>query len=432
MSSSTHPSTNWHSNMDLRMHTASRSRRDFLRRGLLGFGVPPYLAALLHRTTWALDADAVDSGGSKGHERILVVVELTGGNDGLNTIVPFRNDEYYRARPTLGIRRRDAIPVTGEAGFHPSMVGFERLYKDGKLAVVEGCGYPSPSLSHFSSMGFWHTGVPNGGEPLGWVGRFMDAHAPAGTPNAIVNIASAQSLAVRGQVHSPLVFDDPAQLRRLGSAAEMRTLGRLNLQGESGNRSLDFLRSTARNAADSGDLVRDAWDSYDTPVDYGIGGGLAADLRKVAALVAAGLPTRVYYVAYRGNSFDTHVHQADLHSRLLMYTADAVRAFIEDIERIGRGSDVAMMIFTEFGRRVEENGSQGTDHGAAGPMFLVGGAVRGGFYGEPPSLTDTDDGNLKMTVDFRRVYGTMIAEWMGYANTKSVLKGEFPSLGVFS
>ena len=432
MSSSTRPSTSWHSEMNLRTHTASRSRRNFLRHGLLGLGVPPGLACLLQRSARALDAGAAGSGRSAGPERILVVVELTGGNDGLNTIVPFRNDEYYRARPTLGIRRRDAIPVTGEAGFHPSLVGFERLYKDGKLAVVEGCGYPRPSLSHFSSMGFWHTGLPNGGEPLGWVGRLMDAHAAADTPNAIVNIASAQSLAVRGRVHSPIVFDDPEQLRRVGSAAELRTLQGLVLHGESGNRSLDFLRATARNAADSGALVRDAWDSYRTPVDYGIGGGLAADLRKVAALVAAGLQSRVYYVAYRGNSFDTHVHQADLHSRLLMYTADAVRGFFDDIERIGRGSDVAMMIFTEFGRRIEENGSQGTDHGTAGPMFVVGEAVRGGFYGEPPSLTDTDDGNLRMTVDFRRVYATMIAEWMGHANTRSVLKGDFPSLGVFS
>ena len=388
------------------------------------------LPPVLGRTARALATEAVD--GEKNPERILVVVELTGGNDGLNTIVPYRNDEYYRVRPSLGIRKNDAIHLTDDAGLHPSLVGFERLYKDGLMAVVEGCGYPNPSLSHFSSMGFWHTAVPNGGETLGWVGRFADSYAPSDTPNAIVNIASAQSLAVRGEMHSPLVFDDPSQLRRIGSDAEMRTLGGLDLTRQSDNRSLEFLRSTATNAVDSGALVRDAWASYSTPVDYGIGGGLAADLRKVAALVAAGLPTRVYYVAYRGNSFDTHVHQADLHSRLLMYTADAVRGFMEDVQRIGRGRDVAVMIFTEFGRRIEENASEGTDHGTAGPMFIVGPGVRGGFYGDPPGLTDTDDGNLKMTTDFRRVYATMIAEWMGYQDTKLILKGEFPTLGVFS
>ena len=408
------------------------SRRELLRRGLYGIGVPLALPPILGRTASALAAAAVDGDREKHPERILVVVELTGGNDGLNTVVPFRNDEYYRTRPSLGVRKEEAIALTGDAGFHPSLVGFERLYKDGMMAVVEGCGYPNPSLSHFSSMGFWHTGVPNGGEQLGWVGRFADAFAPPDRPNAIVNIASAQSLAVRGSLHSPLVFDDPSQLRRLGSAAELRALRGLDRASDSENRTLDFLRSTAANAADSGALVRDAWAGYSSPVDYGIGGGLAADLRKVAALVSAGLPTRVYYVAYRGNSFDTHVHQADLHSRLLMYTADAVRGFMEDLKRIGRADDVALMIFTEFGRRIEENASQGTDHGTAGPMFVVGHGVRGGFYGKSPSLTDTDDGNLKMTTDFRRVYSTMIAEWMGCEDAKSILKGEFPTLGVFS
>ena len=416
--------------MKFRHSPKGDSRRSFLRRGLYGIGAPLALPPILGRTARALAAEEGDR--ERNSERVLVVVELTGGNDGLNTIVPFRDDEYCRVRPSLAVRSEDAIHLTDEAGLHPSLVGFERLYKDGLMAVVEGCGYPNPSLSHFASMGFWHTAVPNGGEPLGWVGRFADANAPAGTPNAIVNIASAQSLATRGEVHSPLVFDDPSQLRRLGSDAEKQVLGAFDLMTDSENPSLDFLRSTASNALASGALVRDAWQSYRTPVDYGIGGGLAADLRKVAALVAAGLPTRVYYVAYRGNSFDTHVHQADLHSRLLMYTADAVRGFVEDVKRIGRGNDVAVMIFTEFGRRIEENASKGTDHGTAGPMFVVGSGVRGGFYGGTPSLTDTDNGNLKMTTDFRRVYATMISEWMGHTDTKAILRGDFAPLGVFS
>ena len=409
---------------------ARRSRRGFLLQGLRTIGAPLALPPVLARTARALAAD--DGNSSSPAERILVVVELTGGNDGLNTIVPYRDDEYYRVRPSLGIPREDLIRLTDDAGLHPSLVGLERLYKDGKLAVVEGCGYPRPSLSHFASMSYWHTAVPNGGEPLGWVGRFADSHTPPDTPNAIVNIASAQSLAVRSRVHSPLVFDDPDQLRRTGDAEEKRTLELLAQSTGGGNPSLEFLRSTAVNAAASGALVRDAWRSYTTPVDYGIGGGLGADLRKVAALVNARLPTRIYYVAYRGNSFDTHVHQADLHSRLLMYTADAVRGFIEDIARIGRSDDVAVMIFTEFGRRIEENASEGTDHGTAGPMFVAGAGVRGGFYGQPPSLTDTDDGNLKMTTDFRRVYATMISEWMGHPDPSAILKGEFQPLGIFA
>jgi uncharacterized protein (DUF1501 family) len=166
-------------------------------------------------------------------------------------------------------------------------------------------------------------------------------------------------------------------------------------------------------------------------VDYGIGGGLGGNLQRVAALIAAGMPTRIFYLAYSGNSFDTHVQQADLHSRLLMYTADALRGFMEDLERIGRADEVAVMVFTEFGRRVEENGSLGTDHGTATPMFVLGKRIRGGFHGKHPSLTDLDDGNLKMTTDFRRVYATMIEEWLGYDDTHTVLKGTFHPLGLF-
>ncbi len=410
----------------------ARSRRDILRGGLYAVGATAGLPLILERASRALAAETAAGAGGKYADRILVVAELSGGNDGLNTVVPYRNDAYYRLRPTLGIAKSEAIAVTAEAGFHPSLTGFERLYKDGRMAVVEGCGYPNPSLSHFSSMGFWHTGVPHGGEALGWVGRLADAHAPKGTPNAIVNIGSAQSPAVRSAAHSPLVFDNPSQLRREGTAKEKAVLKSFGRRRETANPALDFLRSTARNAAAGGALARDALASYSTPVDYGIGGGLAADLRKTAALIAAGLPARIYYVSYRGNAFDTHVHQADLHSRLLMYASDAVHGFMQDLERIGRGGDAALMIFTEFGRRVEENAGRGTDHGTAGPMFVVGKGVRGGFYGQAPSLTDLDDGNLKMTTDFRRVYAAMIAEWMGCPDTKSILKGDFPPLGIFS
>ncbi len=412
--------------------TCGYNRRDVLRNGLYGIGVTSGLPLLLGRASQALATEALDGERETHPNRILVVIELSGGNDGLNTVVPYRDDAYYRVRPSLAISKNKAIAITAEAGFHPSLVGFERLYKDGRMAVVEGCGYPNPILSHFASMGFWHTGVRDGGDTLGWVGRFADAHTPAEIPNTIINIGSSQSLAVRSEVHSPLVFDNPAQLRREGTEAEKTVLQDFGRERESASPALQFLRSTAANAVGSGALVRDACASYSTPVDYGIGGGLASDLRKVAALIAANLPTRVYYVAYRGNSFDTHVHQADLHSRLLMYTADAVHGFAQDLKRLGRSDDVAVLMFTEFGRRVEENGSQGTDHGTAGPMFIIGKGVQGGFYGGNPSLTDLDHGNLKMTTDFRRVYATMIDEWMGCRDTASILKGEFAPLEIYS
>jgi uncharacterized protein (DUF1501 family) len=409
------------------------SRRDFLARGLYGIGVGAALPMFLSRTTAALTAQALQGTSIERHpERILVVVELSGGNDGLNTLVPYGDPAYYRARPRIGIPDRDVIEVSDGFGFHPSMVGFERLYKDGQMAIVHGCGYDHPSFSHFSSMSYWHTGMPNGGENLGWLGRLADDHYNPATRNVIVNIGLSQSLAVRAGKHSPLVFDDPARFRREGTDAEKQALGTLSAARVTANTTLDFLASTARNAADSSDVVRQASAAYRTPVDYGIGNAFGGGLQRVAALIAANMPTRLYYVQYQGNSFDTHVQQADLHSRLLMYTADAVRAFMQDITRIGRGDDVAVMMFTEFGRRVEENGSLGTDHGTATPMFVFGKHVAPGLYGRPPSLTDLDDGNLKMTTDFRRVYATMIKEWLGYDDTAAVLKGRFEPLGVFA
>jgi uncharacterized protein (DUF1501 family) len=411
----------------------SCSRRDFLRRGLYGIGVGAALPFVLERTSAALAAQALTGTSVETHpNRILVVIELSGGNDGLNTVVPFRDAAYYRARPTLGVKERDVIGVADGFGFHPSMVGFERLYKDGLLAVVHGCSYERPSLSHFSSMSYWHTGVPNSGEPLGWIGRLADEAYRTGTSNLIVNLGPSQSLAVRGQKHSPLVFDDPARFRRDGTDEQKRVLAEISRARSTTNSTLAFLASTAQNAAESSDFVREASTTYRTPVDYGSGGGLSANLQRVAALIAAKMPTRLYYVTYGGNAFDTHVHQADLHSRLLMYTADAVRGFIEDMRRQGRGDDVAVMMFTEFGRRVEENGSAGTDHGTATPMFLVGRGVKGGFYGQHPSLSDLDDGNLKMTTDFRRVYATAIQEWLGCGDTPAILKGRFDPLGVFA
>ena len=415
--------------------TCSCSRREFLARGLYGIGVGTGLPYVLSRTTAALTAQALQGTSMETHpERILVVLELSGGNDGLNTVVPHGDAAYYRARPKIGIPAKEVLKVTDTFGFHPSMVGFERLYKDGRMAVVHGCGYDHPSLSHFSSMSYWHTGVPNAGEPLGWLGRVADDHLDPTSRNLIVNIGTAQSLAVRSAKHSPLVFNDPATFRRDGSADEKRVLAQFGSDARSSNAALDFLTSTAKNAADSSDFVRQASSAYRTPVDYGIGNAFGGGLQRVAALIAAGMKTRLYYVSYQGNAFDTHVQQQDVHARLLMYTADAVRAFLDDVARLGRANDVAVMMFTEFGRRVEENGSLGTDHGTAGPMFLFGARdhIKGGFYGRPPSLTDLDDGNLKMTTDFRSVYATAIKDWLGYDDTAVILKGRFDTLGAFA
>lgn len=203
--------------------------------------------------------------------------------------------------------------------------------------------------------------------------------------------------------------------------------------GSIGKPELTLLQSIEQNAAEGSVLVREACSTYQTPIDYGpsTGSGAGANLQKVAALIDAGFPTRFYYLNYGG--FDTHVNQGSTHNLLLQHTADAIRGFMDDMERIGRADDVTVMVFSEFGRRPEDNTGGGSDHGTAGPMFIIGKQVNGGLYGKHPSLTDLDEnGNFKMTTDFRRVYATMIKEWMGYEDTKTLLKGDFPSLGVFA
>lgn len=369
--------------------------------------------------------------GSGGGNRILVIVELSGGNDGLNTVIPHGDDAYYRARPHLGIRKNGLLTLDDHFGFQRTMTGFERLFKDGQMAIAHGVGYEQPSFSHFSSMAFWQTGAPNSGEVHGWLGRLADTLDPLGhNANFLVNIDDHQSLAVRAAGHVPLVFDDPDKFTRRIYHAEGSAMAALDARGETGgNQSLDFLFDIAASASRSERLVREAWAAYQTPVDYGLGNW---GLEKVAALVAADFPTQVYYVPYRNNAFDTHVYQADLHARLWSYTSDHIAAFMHDMARLGRAEDVVLMAFSEFGRRVAENTSLGTDHGTAGPAFIIGAPVVGGYYGKHPSLTDLDDGNLKFTTDYRQIYSTLIKGWMGHDRVSQVLKDDFRPLPVFT
>jgi len=404
------------------------SRRDFLR-GALG-GISLGMARRLGLPLLFSQAAIASAADDRNPNRILVIFELSGGNDGLNTVVPYADDAYYRHRPQIGIKPKALRKIDDHFGFSPGMAGFERLYKDGKLGIVHGCGYENPSFSHFTSMAYWHTAAPNSGEEYGWVGRLADAMQPEPTPNYIVNVDATQSLAVGSRLHTPVVFDDPEKFTRNAFYAEKPLLDKVAEADTDINPSRRFLLDVARGAQDASALVRQAWARYRSPIDYGI---VPLHLPKVAALIEAGMPAHLYYVAYRNNAFDTHVQQADLHQRLLTYASDAVYGFMRDMERIGRADDVTMMIFSEFGRRVPENTSLGTDHGAANVMFLVGKPVKGGHYGEMPSLTALDAGdNLAYTTDFRRVYATVMQGWLGFDNTSVVLRGNFEAFPAFA
>jgi uncharacterized protein (DUF1501 family) len=403
------------------------TRRDLMKAGMCGLCMSAG-AALPVRAFGQAAAALAAQGSLDG--KILVVLELSGGNDGLNTLVPYGDDAYYKHRPNLGVPKKQLRVIDDHFGFSGGMAGFERLYKDGKMAVVHGCGYSNPSFSHFTSMAYWQTAAPNSGEEYGWVGRVADAMAPEAKPNYIVNIGARQSLAVRSHRHVPVVFDDPnkfAQDKFFEERPVLDASGKAELPDD--NPARRFLLDTAASARNASALVKEAWSKYKSPIDYGIVG---LDLPKVTALIQAGMPTRLYYTSYRNNAFDTHVFQEDTHKRLLTYTSDAVYAFMRDLERIKRADDVVVMVFSEFGRRVPENVNLGTDHGTANPIFVVGNKVKGGHYGDVPSLTKLDAGdNLIYTTDFRRVYASMISGWLGYRDTATLLNGEFANFDLF-
>ena len=403
-------------------------RREILRRGMAGLGIAGIGASILKPSAFTSVAEAAAMAEANG--KILVILELSGGNDGLNTVVPYGDDAYYRHRPEIGLPKSQLRILDDHFGLNPGMSGFEELFKEGKMAIVHGCGYENPSYSHFTSMSYWHTAAPNSGEEYGWVGRLADNLDSTGSSNFLVNVAARQSLAVRSQQHVPVVFDEPSRFTREAFSQEREALSHIADVGDIDNPSRRFLLDIARSANDASELVREAWSNYSSPVDYGVN---SLDLPKVVSLIESGMPTKLYYVSYRNNAFDTHVFQNNVHRRLLTYTSDAVSAFVRDLERIGRADDVALMIFSEFGRRVPENVTLGTDHGAANVMFVVGNGVKGGHYGEVPSLTKLAEGdNLAYTTDFRRVYQTLISGWLEHGRSQDILRGEFKTFDMFS
>ncbi len=401
------------------------SRRDLFRLGAGGLGlgllggvgpVPPVLGQA------ARSVSANESG------RILVVFEWFGGNDGLNTIVPYEDPLYYAHRPTIGIKEADVLKIDAQFGWHKSMRGMQRLYEEGKVAVVHGVGYDQPSFSHFTSISFWHTAAPNSGNEHGWIGRTASSLDPGGArANMIVNISDSQTLAVKAEKHVPLVFADPMKFQRGLFAQEKAVVDLLGAHDSPAGAAHRYVLEVTRSAAQASEVVRAAWGRYRAKASSDL---RLLDLDKVVALIEADFPTQLYYVPLRNSLFDTHVNQAAPHDRQLQYCSDAIEGFFREMQRIGRADDVVMYVHSEFGRRVPENTSQGTDHGTAQVNFVIGNAVQGGMYGTPPSLAELVLGdNLASTTDFRRVYATLIDEWLG-ADPTAVLGEPFQTLGI--
>lgn len=410
------------------------TRRGFLKAlGVHGLGIAAGFPSLLGRASQALACQ----GKPKEEMPILVVLELAGGNDGLNTVVPHGIDEYYRYRPKLAISPDEVLKLDEQFGLNPVLPGLEALFKEGQLAVVHGCGYPNPSFSHTESALHWHSALHQEEDQLGWLGRVADLRDSRPRTDALVNLGEVTSRAVKSRRHWPLLVtpsgdfeenEDSRPSEARGVEDEV-LLGLSRLPPLPGNPSLDFIHDMSTQTAETAALVESAYRNYRTPIDYGEG-EISRQLALIASLIDVEFPARIYFVSYPG--FDTHVAQHERHSRRISFFGRAFAAFLADLQRMGRSDRVASLVFTEFGRRPHENSGNGTDHGTATPVLLAGGRVRGGFHGSFPSLRDLDEeGNVRYTTDFRSVYASLLRDWMGLEDVESVLGAPFPRLDLF-
>ncbi len=433
------------------------SRRAFMERGVALVSAGATVPLFLDRTAWAmadpLDVKLVKSVPGIPDDRILVVVQLAGGNDGLNTVVPYRNDRYYEARPRLGIKKDEGLKIDDDLALHPSAVGLKQLYDDGLLGIVQGVGYPNPNRSHFVSTDIWSSATPGQSIRDGWIGRYFDCTCSGkDRPDPKLGIALTREspLAMAGRRFSPVSFESPNELSWRSPKSKgiaQKTFHALNSNpdnraapSESPSNSKSALAYLQRVAMDAMTGAREIQDAA------GTGGGgrpgrrggqrqpgnrgrsqLSRQLDMVKRMIASGLETRVYYVSQGG--FDTHAGQSGRHANLLRQFSDALAGFVNDLKRDGLLDKVVVMTFSEFGRRVVENASGGTDHGAAAPLFIAGSRIKPGVHSSHPSLEPDklDRGDLAWNTDFRSVYSGILSGWMK-ADAAKILGGDFGGL----
>lgn len=412
------------------------TRRLFLQRGMTllaaGATVPAFLDQTVHALANPLDGARTQAPSGKDG-KILVVVQLAGGNDGLSTVIPYADDLYHKARPGLAHAAKLVHKLDDHVALHPALKPLMGMVEKGRLSVIQGVGYPNPNRSHFRSMDIWHTAEPVRQARYGWVGRYFDSACAGAEPHFGVNIGETLPLAMQGEKFTPVSFERIESYAYKGPDPEgYNKVNRLESSGvkpTSGGGALDFLHRTAMDARLSSDQIRDATKKYK-------GGGGYPDnefgkgLRTIAAMIGGGLSTRVYYVSLGG--FDTHITQRGKHDQLMEQLAKGLASFWSDMKEQGNADRVLMMTFSEFGRRVAQNDSAGTDHGAAAPMLLIGPGLASPVVGKHPSLkpADLDEGDLRFHTDFRTVYAAVLEQWL---ETKSapILGSTFEPLKVF-
>ncbi len=358
--------------------------------------------------------------------KVVVILQLSGGNDGLNTVIPVRNDLYYKARPRLGIERTKALSLTDEAGLHPALTGFRELYDDGSLSVLNNVGYPNPDRSHFRSMDIWHTASQSSEYwTTGWLGRYLDAQCHGcDKPTQAIELDDVLSLSLKGENLKGIAVKDPRRLYGTANEKFFREVMK-NHKDEKGEQPVDYLYKTMAETLSSADYIFKQSRMHPTNAIYP-STGLGNSLKTIASLIYSDINTKVYYVSL--GSFDTHINQDGQQQRLFTEMNDAVKAFVKDLKANNRFDDVLFFTFSEFGRRVAQNASNGTDHGTANNMFFIsGGLKQKGLINEMPDLAALDDGDLKYKVDFKNAYATVLNKWLK-ADDKAILTQQYDHL----
>ncbi len=408
------------------------TRRDFLKRGSLFVSMGVTAPTFLTTTARALAAQDDSCTTGPGANRILLVVQLGGGNDGLNTFVPYTDPTYYRVRPALAVPESDVLTISDSLGLNPALAPFKEMFDANQLSIVQGVGYPNPNRSHFRSTDIWTSANPETLEETGWLGRFLDAQC-SGEDRRLraVDIGTTVSrLFWTGQSIVPAIssietFDLEADAEFPDDQSNQIEALKLLNAGGSGRDYDDYISRVAIDALATSDELKRIAASYASTIEYPQG-EFADGLKTIAKIISGDLGTRVFHITKGG--FDTHAAQANSHGTLLTDVAESIQAFMRDMERIGRADDVLIMTFSEFGRRVAENASVGTDHGAAASLCLIGSGINAGIIGDHPSLDDLDDGDLKFGIDFRSVYGTILQDWLGATPAPIIGTSDFPAL----
>lgn len=358
--------------------------------------------------------------------KVLVILQLSGGNDGLNTVIPVRNDIYYRERPKLGIEKEKSLLLTDEVGLHPELKAFADLYHDGSLGILNAVGYPNPDRSHFRSMDIWHTASQSDQYiNTGWIGRYLDAQCKGcDKPTQALEIDDVLSLALKGEDVKGLAFKDPRRLYNTSHEKYYKELAK-NHHDHEHEKPVDYLYKTMSETISSADYIFEQSKLRPSSTEYPKT-ELGNSFKTIASLIFSDINTKVYYVSL--GSFDTHVNQQAQQQRLFKEMNDAIAAFTKDMKNNNRFQDVMLMTFSEFGRRVSQNASGGTDHGTANSMFFIGGDLKQkGIINELPDLTDLQDDDLKYKVDFKNVYATILNKWLG-ADDKMILGKQYEYL----